>query len=804
VKLNLVQRLVRWFWGERLPTHEGTIEVDGCHGVISIRRDDFGIPYIEAAGEEDAWFGLGFCHGQDRAGQLEVLVRILRGTLAEVAGEEGLPIDRLSRRIGFVRAARAQLLHAEPEVQRQLAAYARGVNQGSILGAEQPAHELALLRVPPTAWRSEDVQAFVVFLCFSLASNWDMELMRLQLVSRDGAAAAAALDPAFPADLPVTFPPNAVAGGGLDRLAEELALWQRLVASGGASNVWAVSSSRSSTGRPILASDPHMAPMIPNLWYLASLHCPQFHAVGATFVGVPVLGPGHNGFGAWGVTAAHADNTDLFLEEVGADGASVRHGDAFIPCRVIEEVIDVKGRPSVTERVLVTPRGPIISPALLESPQPGRANAISMAATWLSPRPYTGLLRIHRARSFGECRELFRSGSTSTVCVVWADANDTIGTFLGVELPRRKLGHGLLPLPGWDPRDGWDAEPVPFDELPCVVGPASGFVCTANNQPVPADWRGPYLGSDWLDGYRNATLTRALDARSDWDLDSTSVLQRDLASPIWPELRQRVLATRPRRSDSLAAQELLRPWDGVMGADSVAASVFALFLVELGARVVRARAPGAAAWALGLGATPVLAHSLIGTRRAGHLVRLVREQAAGYVPDWDAAVEESLAAAVATLRRQVGLDPRGWGWGRARPLRLCHPLGRQWPVSALFNLAPLLGAGDATTVAQQAIDWRSPLGSPLSVPMVRAAIDVGAWESCRFALVGGQVGNPFSPHYADQIPLWQSGEGLPLAWSEEAVASRVRRTLVLAPREAAATVSTRPTRSPRRGRRLSD
>src|SRR5512139_353836 len=152
--------------GERLPLLEGKVVAAGLHSPLEIRRDAHGIPSIMAENDADAFFGLGFCHGQDRAGQLEILVRTIRGTLAEVAGEDGLPVDRLSRRIGFKRAAIAQVEVARPEVRAQLDAYARGINAGMRLGAEKKAHELALFGCEPTRWDSADPQAVSVLLCF--------------------------------------------------------------------------------------------------------------------------------------------------------------------------------------------------------------------------------------------------------------------------------------------------------------------------------------------------------------------------------------------------------------------------------------------------------------------------------------------------------------------------------------------------------------------------------------------------------------------------------------------------------------
>ncbi|MEA3346199.1 MAG: penicillin acylase family protein [Chloroflexota bacterium] len=148
--MNLPKLIFRLFLGRRLPITSGTLEAPGINQPVLIRRDRYGIAYIEAEGDEDAWYGLGFCHGQDRAFQLEGLVRIVRGTMAELIGPEALPLDRLSRRIGFHHAAEQQLETLDDEVRRILEAYAQGATEGARLGCRRKAHEFALLGIQPT------------------------------------------------------------------------------------------------------------------------------------------------------------------------------------------------------------------------------------------------------------------------------------------------------------------------------------------------------------------------------------------------------------------------------------------------------------------------------------------------------------------------------------------------------------------------------------------------------------------------------------------------------------------------------
>ncbi len=224
---------------------------------------------------------------------------------------------------------------------------------------------------------------------------------------------------------------------------------------------------------------------MPPHWYLIQARTPQWAVAGATFLGGPSVQAGHNGFAAWGVTAGLIDNTDLFREQIGPDGRSVRQGDSFVPCEVREEVIAIKGEASVTERVLITPRGPIISPALR-----GAAEALSLRAVWLDPHPLDGLLRLHRVRSFAEFRKAAEHWPAASWNMVYADQTGTIGWQMFGQAPKRRKGWGLIPAPGWEPDAGWEPDLVPAEQLPHVANPPEGFVATANNQPLP-DGVGP-------------------------------------------------------------------------------------------------------------------------------------------------------------------------------------------------------------------------------------------------------------------------------------------------------------------------
>lgn len=775
--MNIAQSFFRLALGARLARTSGTLAIEGLRAPVTVRRDAWGIPAIEASSDDDAWTALGFCQGQDRAFQIESLIRVTRGTLAEVAGPDLIPVDRLSRRIGFRRLGEAQLPYLPERTRRQIDCFTRGVAQGVRLGCEGKPHEFTLLGADPTPLTPADVLGILTFMAFALASNWDVELARLRILREDGPEAIRALDPAYPATLPASAPPGTPAGhDAAERLVADLAAFQRVAGTGGASNAWVVAPARTATGRPLLANDPHLQPAIPCSWYLAHVRTPEWAMSGACFVSQPAFSAGHNGFAAWGITAGHHDNTDLFVEEMGEGGRSVRQGDAFVPCEVRREVIKVKGAPDVIEEVVVTPRGPIVGPAFR-----GEVGAISLSATWARPGPQRGFYEFHEVRSFADFRALYEQAPCMSASYVYADADGHIGWTLVGDAPVRRKGHGLLPLPGWDPEGGWEPEWVPFAAMPHAIDPEAGFLVHANGAPAPHG-EGPYLGVDWLDGYRQARITEALAARRDWTVARTMNLQLDQTSLPWREIREVVLSLPAASADARAALGCLSAWDGVVAAGSPGAAVFELFLAEMVRRTARAKAPRSASWAMGDGTNLVLPHSLFALRRPGHVARLVREQPEGWFRrSWPEEMVAALDRVGRTLRETRGPNPDAWTWGEVRPLFFRHLVGGVKPLDAVYNRGPFSCGGDATTIPQASVGWLHPTADPVGIVSMRLVIDVGAWDEARVVLAGGQSGNPLSPHYDDQIPLWQKGEGVPLLFSPEAIARAARTELRLSP-----------------------
>ncbi|MBE2240070.1 MAG: penicillin acylase family protein, partial [Caldilineaceae bacterium] len=188
-----------YFWlRTSLPLTNGTVRVAGTTGAIEIVRDEAGVPHIYATTDHDAYYGLGYVHAQDRLWQMEMNRRIGAGRLSELLGEATLSIDKFQRTLGYYRAALRDLEIIEPRSRQALEAYAAGVNQWLSEGHTLPP-EFILLGATPEPWQPADSLVWQKMMSWDLGGNYDLELLRQQLVQALGAERAAQLLPGYPA-----------------------------------------------------------------------------------------------------------------------------------------------------------------------------------------------------------------------------------------------------------------------------------------------------------------------------------------------------------------------------------------------------------------------------------------------------------------------------------------------------------------------------------------------------------------------------------------------------------------------------
>jgi penicillin G amidase len=744
-----------------LPRTDGALRIDGISAPVVIRRDRWGAPHVRAQTMEDAWFGQGFCHGQDRLWQLDLYRRFSSGRLAEIAGTEGLALDRFVRTLGLRRVALREEAAMDAELRAALEAYSAGINAAAEAARALPA-EFRLLRIRFEPWRPADTLTLTKLLALGLSTNWERELVRADLARDLGPELAARLDPGYPRGNPIAVEPGVPWSGDGLGLAEQIdALREALgfAPEATGSNNWAVSGKRSATGGPLLAGDPHLSPGMPGITYQLGIEVGGRSCRGASFPGRIGIAFGQNDDVAWSLTNTMADVMDLYVERV--DGDEYEFRGERLPIVITEEEIAVKGR-ARPERLLVraTHHGPIVNEALGAEPDEPLALRWSALDGPCVTRASLGVLRVQSGPELVASLEPHVAPVSN---IVWADRHGSIGLKVIGRVPVRRGGCPDLPKPGWSGEYEWDGW-VPYDELPELVDPEEGYVVTANNRITSEDYP-HHLTSDWLDGYRARRLEDLLAARADHDLDGFCQMQTDLLSIPGLETAHRLSRLRARDQRETAAIERLRSWDGLMRPESVAATIYQAFTLRF-AREVAREAIGdrdlSERW-LDRADNGFMKHVSSPWRWQSHLLALWAEGDRELIGrSWDELALDSLRGALDDLSERFGAEAHAWSWGRVHAVEFPHALGAANPLLArIFNRRLEVGGG-TETVAQVGWDPNDPYRA-IWAPAWRMVADPTEPDRSRWQAFTGQSGHPASRHYDDLQPRWVAGEMQPMA-----------------------------------------
>jgi penicillin amidase len=748
-----------------LPQVRGTIEVDELHGRVEVRRDRWGVPHIEAENLEDLYFAQGYCHGQDRLFQMDFYRRVVEGRVAEIAGEEGLPVDRLMRTLGFRRIARREEAALDPHLRARLERFCAGVNAAARDARALP-FEMQILRQSFEPWHPVDILSLGKLLAFGLSTNWERELLRSDMLRELGPELTARLDPVYPADNPVVDQ-TPFTGEGMP-LVEQIDAVRRsigLAAEASGSNNWAVSGARSATGAPLIAGDPHLPQSMPGIWYEVELRHGERFVRGASMPGMPGVYMGQNNDVCWTFTNVMADTQDLFVERI--EGDRYLFEDEWRPLGTVREEIVVKGREPVELDVRITHHGPIVNEAL------GADEGEPLALAWQTLSEATAFAGMFELLEIGSGPELVAKleGHTSPASnLIWADRHGSIGYKLIGRLPLRRGGSPDLPKPGWTGEFEWEGT-VPYDELPALVDPESGFLVTANNRIV-GDSYPHHITSEWLDGFRARRIEELIAATEKHDLESFEAIQTDDLSLPGLEAARRLSRLHPRGQRERSAIERLRSWDGRLDRETVAGTIYQAFLLRLAREVARAAIGDrdlCERW-LDRNDNGFTAHSTSPWRWHSHLMSLWEEADAELIGrPWDELVLEALAGALDDLSDRFGPDPDGWRWGSVHEMKFAHPLGDANPLFDRLLNRRLRAGGAQETVSQIAYDPNDPYNA-VWAPSWRMVADPTAPDRSRWQTFTGQSGHPASPHYDDLQVDWLEGRTQPMCgegpWEE--------------------------------------
>jgi penicillin amidase len=711
----------RWVYSA-LPRTSGTIAAPVA-AKAKIIRDENGVAHIEAASVEDAIFLQGYVTAQDRLWQMDALRRFAAGELAEIVGPTVIELDRETRRLRVRRIAEQALTRLNDADRAVLAAYARGVNHFIEQNRGNLPIEFKLLQYDPKPWSMVDSLMVALHMYRDLTSSWKDEVTKAALLTGNNPALVEQL---YPVRTPHEIQPG--------------------------SNAWALSGSRTATGKPILAGDPHLQFGLPATWYMVHLRGGKLNVSGVSLPGMPSVVIGHNERIAWSITNLHYDVQDLYIERLNPqNGQYVFAGktEQAIPER---ELILVKKSRPVEFNNWVTRHGPIWT----------TTGTQAYALRWSAAEPGVfqfPLIELNLANNWTEFRKALERFPGPGSNFIYADVDGNIGYQAAGKLPVRRGHKGDVPVDGATGAFEWDGT-VPFEAMPSSFNPPAALVLSANQNPFPQNY--PYqVNGNFAPPYRSRQLFALLNARKGWKPEDMLAIQKDVYSGVSHFLAQQAVrayeASNPKNTDLADAVNVLKSWNGQMEKDQAAPLLVTYLYLSLRRMVAERASPGKGALYEHAMATPVLE-------------RLFRERPKEWFPDFNAVILKALNESVQEGRKSFGRNISKWSYGAYQQVKIGHPvlgvvpglgsylkvgpasLKLPW-IDTYFNVGPFPMSGSPTTVKQT---------TPKMGPSMRFVADLSNWEGSLNNITIGQSGQILSKHYRDQWADYYVGRSRPM------------------------------------------
>jgi penicillin amidase len=769
-----------------LPPVEGELRLSGLHEQVEIFWDPHGVPHIYANNTHDLYFTQGYVAASERLFQIELSMRLGTGRLSEVIGERTLPMDRFIRTVGWNRAGRRLIEQWDDLSWEMSEAYAGGVRAWIDRMPARPL-EYEILQLDPLIPEAREAAAMSaassVFMVWSLSTNWDAELLRVELAERLGWEAMATLFPELPTE-PEIVQAGKTTGPDGRRSTLDLLLQAPSFPAGQGSNNWVVAGRRSATGMPLLANDPHLFVQVPSIWFETHLSAPGIDVRGVSLPFAPGVIIGHNQRIAWGITNLGGDIQDLYLEQLNEDGSAALYDGVWEPLTVHREEIVVRGRaePEIVE-ARETRHGPILDSYLVSMADPTvvrggitRTYALRSVGLEEGAKPST-IYRVNTATNFDEFRAALADWAAPGSNFVYADVDGNIGYQANGLHPIRKRGDGTIPVPGWTDEYEWDGY-IPFDEMPRSYNPDEGFLVTANNKIHDDSY--PYLiGKDFLPPFRARRITELITERDLHDKDSFARIHMDTVSLPARSIVPHLVSIEPVGDRQKQALALLSEWDFDLRADSAAAALYEVWCCRIAELVLKPR--------LGeeLYVHYYAKRQWTNTFQYQVLPSLLEFPTATWFGEEgrearDRALREALDAALDELSATLGEDLAAWQWGAIHRVRFAGQFALIPDLTELFTAAEGPIGGDEQTVLQGLYEPGSSYQA-LVVPSWRQVIDLGDLDASVGTHTVGQSGNPASPHFNDLYPLWSTGRYHPLPFTRAAVEAAAQSKLDLLP-----------------------
>lgn len=809
------------------PQLSGEIKLSGLDASADIYRDSYGIPQIYAQTAHDLFYAQGFVHAQDRFWQMDFWRHIGSGRLSEMFGKSELDTDIFLRTLGWERIVQQELKMMSSDQRALLQAYADGVNayladhKGSALSLEYAILKVLTPGYSPSPWQPANTLTWAKVMAWDLSTQTKSEVERAVLLKTLTPQQIAEIMPPYPADHPIIVPGYTTSITSSETITQientqmlvNLApAFQDLMAITGrvdevtgpsgndiGSNNWVISGSRTSTGKPFLASDMHLDEQMPSIWYEVGLHCAPlskdcpFNVSGFSFAGAPGVIVGHNDRIAWGYTNVGPDVLDLYIEKINpANPNQYEVNGRWVDMQVMQDTINVAGGKPVEITIRSTRHGPIIwddathHQSIQEQWGVSLPSDFAISMRWTALEPYDiykAVFGIDTAQNWNDFRQAARYWAAPSQNMVFADIDGNIAYQTPGNIPIRLPGHnGDYPVPGWTDENEWQGY-IPFDRLPNAYNPHEGYIVSANNAVVRASY--PYFITDqWDYGYRAARIVQLIqDAPGPIDAAYIQKMHGDdynaSAAYLVPFLMQLNL----QDPHLISIRDILKGWDYQNRMDQAAPAIYNVFWRALLGRTFHDNLPQD--------------YWPDGSNRWFEVMRnLVQEPNSVWWDDQNTPQKETrddilavaFSDAVAELEKTLGSNSARWAWGDLHTVTFHNQtLGESGvaPIEAIFNRGLYRTSGGTSIV--NATTWDASKTDPrlayqvYELPSERLIVDMSDLPASLTVITTGESGHAYHINYVDQADLWRNIQYHPMLWGRQQVESQAKNHLVLTP-----------------------
>jgi penicillin amidase len=749
---------VRQLSRKGLLDYNAEVKLEGMLGQVTVYRDAYAVPHIFADNEEDLYRATGYVMAQDRLWQMDLFRRATTGRLSEIFGPDLVETDLLMRALRIPEKSQMVLSHQNQDILEILEAFADGVNQFIKLHQDNLPLEFSLLGYKPEDWEPEHTVNLISYMAWDLTFPWRSEILLFKIAQKIGADNPKLIElvPDLSLQTTLGYPKFRLEKDKFELSSNLLESSRKLEQLGlgifSGSNSWAVSGKKSVTGKPLFANDMHLGLFVPGIWYqMHQVIEGELDVTGVCLAGAPSVVAGHNLRIAWGMTNAMVDDMDFYLETIHPENPNLyMFNGEWREMDVRTERILIKGGEIVEKTLRFTHRGPIISAFKGIS---DHALSMRWIGNELSDEVYS-VYWLNRAGNWEEFKQAAKYFFSVSQNINYADVDGNIGLYYCAGVPIRK-GKGFFVFPGETDEHDWKGF-VPFEELPHVYNPESGYVSSANNRAVDETY--PYYISLWyMPPHRIERIREMLESKEKLSIDDFKSMHADQHSTLVDDILGDILKElKDMESMSLSEKEalgMLMSWQGELTKDSAATTIFEKMIYHLTKNLIQDEL-GDALLGEFLGSQALYLNLVVKMFRDKYSIWCDDVETPEIDEDFSQIVQKSFKDTVLDLVTNRGEDPEDWEWGKIHKLHLDHPIGSVKILDRVFRLnrGPFSVGGSGHTVCPFFYNFRNFVST--SGASHRHIYSLADWDESWTVIPTGVSGVPASPHYCDQTLLY--------------------------------------------------